>query len=151
MILDATTDSVIWTNSEMTTSMICVSIPALRPLYRYIRGTDSYQDDSGYSDLPPSGNSSGGRSKLTGRKRPTYTLDSLVTTTVQGKSMNDTRTDLETDERSDDADTRHMLNEPNSYSDNNIHQVHEVTVSYDERRPGEAQMPPLPVKARQHV
>ncbi|PLB42583.1 uncharacterized protein BDW47DRAFT_121684 [Aspergillus candidus] len=149
--LYATTDSVIWTNSEMTTTMICVSIPALRPLYRYLHGNNSFQDDSGYSDLPASGKSSVGRSKLTGRKRPTYTLDSLVTTTVQGKSLNDTRTELEADERSDDADTRQMLNYPNGYNDNNIHQVNEVTVSYDERRPGESQMPPLPVKARQHV
>lgn len=131
----------------MTTSMICVSIPALRPLYRYLRGVDSCQEESDYSDLPESGKTSGGRSKFSGRKRPTYTLDSLVTTTVQGKSMNDPSVD----ERSDDADTRQMLNYPNNYTDHNIHQVREVTVSYDERRPGEAQMPPVPVSARQHV
>ncbi|KAF4994213.1 hypothetical protein FDECE_13210 [Fusarium decemcellulare] len=52
--LYATSDSVIWTASEVTTTIICVTLPALRPLYNKVRGQESssagYQqhDDSAY-------------------------------------------------------------------------------------------------------
>ncbi|KAM0433446.1 hypothetical protein ACHAPT_004326 [Fusarium lateritium] len=52
--LFATSDSVIWTASEVTTTIVCVTLPALRPLYNKVRGQESssagYQqhDDSAY-------------------------------------------------------------------------------------------------------
>lgn len=52
---DATSDSVIWTASEVTTTIVCVTLPALRPLYNKVRGQESssagYQqhDDSAYN------------------------------------------------------------------------------------------------------
>lgn len=51
---DATSDSVIWTASEVTTTIVCLTLPALRPLYNKVRGQESssagYQqhDDSTY-------------------------------------------------------------------------------------------------------
>ncbi|KAJ4310435.1 hypothetical protein N0V84_010967 [Fusarium piperis] len=53
--LYATSDSVIWTASEVTTTIVCVALPALRPLYNKVRGQESssagYQqhDDSAYN------------------------------------------------------------------------------------------------------
>ncbi|RSM15730.1 hypothetical protein BHE90_008379 [Fusarium euwallaceae] len=53
--LYATSDSVIWTASEVTTTIVCVTLPALRPLYNKVRGQESssagYQqhDDSAYN------------------------------------------------------------------------------------------------------
>ncbi|KAM5343710.1 hypothetical protein ACJ41O_012247 [Fusarium nematophilum] len=52
--LFATSDSVIWTASEVTTTVVCVTLPALRPLYNKVRGQESssagyrQHDDSAY-------------------------------------------------------------------------------------------------------
>lgn len=51
---DATSDSVIWTASEVTTTIVCVTLPSLRPLWNKIRGNESssagyrQHDDSAY-------------------------------------------------------------------------------------------------------
>lgn len=152
--LDATTDSVMWTMSELTTTIICVSIPALRPLYRSIRGTLSSNDASNYNDLPPYGKSSGGRSG--GRSGgPTFAMDTVTTTTVHGKDIDSESRDSGRNEgHGEDTDTRHILQHPSPHS-TGIYQVNEVTVSYEDRRPGDVMpgdnMPSIPVKARQHI
>lgn len=73
IFIDATSDSVIWTASEVTTTIVCVCIPTLRPLYNRMRGQESssagYQqhDDSGYkngSNSYPLGSFPGNRSKV---------------------------------------------------------------------------------------
>ncbi|KAM0545806.1 hypothetical protein ACHAPJ_011132 [Fusarium lateritium] len=53
--LYATSDSVIWTASEVTTTLVCLALPALRPLYNKMRGQESssagyrQHDDSNYA------------------------------------------------------------------------------------------------------
>ncbi|KAJ5106125.1 hypothetical protein N7456_002800 [Penicillium angulare] len=149
--LYATTESVIWTNSELTTTIICVSVPALRPLYRSLRGQNSSNDASNYNNLGKSyGKSSNNRSR-----QPSYGMDTLVTTTIQGKGdgmdINGGKT-IELDD-GEDIDTRRILPGP-GYDTHNIYQVKEVTVSYEERRnDGMAgdNMPSAPVRARQHI
>ncbi|CAI7599697.1 unnamed protein product [Penicillium glandicola] len=145
--LYATTDSVIWTMSELTTSVICVSIPALRPLYRSIRGSNSSNDASDYNNLPAYGKGSTRCST-----KPTYAMDAITTTTVRGKEFDDESSGSGRNE--EDTDTRHILQEsrPDSTA---IYRVNEVTVSYEYRRPGDGltgdNMPSVPVKARQHI
>lgn len=151
--IDATTDSVMWTMSELTTTIICVSIPALRPLYRSIRGNLSSNDASNYNDLPPYAKSSGGRSG--GRNaKPTFAMDTVTTTTVHGKDIDsDSRGSGGNEGHGEDTDTRHILQHPPPHS-TGIYQVNEVTVSYEDRRPGDVTPGddiPIPVKARQHI
>ncbi|KAG4269125.1 hypothetical protein FPRO04_12248 [Fusarium proliferatum] len=68
--LYATSDSVIWTMSEVTTTLVCLTLPVLRPLVNQIRGQESssagYQqhDDSNYGART----GSYGLSSLGGRK-----------------------------------------------------------------------------------
>lgn len=152
--IDATTDSVMWTMSELTTTIVCVSIPALRPLYRSIRGNLSSNDASNYNDLPPYGKSSGGRSGGHSA-RPTFAMDTVTTTTVHGKDIDSESRGSERNEgHGEDTDTRHILQHPSPHS-TGIYQVNEVTVSYEDRRPGDVtpgdNMPSVPVKARQHI
>ncbi|KAF7524706.1 hypothetical protein PCG10_005508 [Penicillium crustosum] len=152
--LYATTDSVMWTMSELTTTIVCVSIPALRPLYRSIRGNLSSNDASNYNDLPPYGKSSGGRSGGCSA-RPTFAMDTVITTTVHGKDVDSESRDSGRNEgHGEDTDTRRILQHPSPHS-TGIYQVNEVTVSYEDRRPGDVtsgdNMPSIPVKARQHI
>ncbi|KAL4953577.1 hypothetical protein BDW69DRAFT_184368 [Aspergillus filifer] len=137
--LYATTDSVIWTNSELTTTIVCVSVPALRPLYRSIRGLTSSKDASNYNNPGSYGKISGNRSR-----QPSYGMDTLVTSAVPRDGKN-----VEADE-GEDVDTRRIL--PTRGDQHNIYQVREVIVSYEDRRPGEGSVPDSPpVKATQHV
>ncbi|KAJ5614974.1 hypothetical protein N7537_000088 [Penicillium hordei] len=152
--LYATTDSVMWTMSELTTTIVCVSIPALRPLYRSIRGNLSSNDASNYNDLPPYAKGSGGRS---GRRsaKPTFAMDTVITTTVHGKDIDtESRCSGRNEGHGEDTDTRHILQHPPPHS-TRIYQVNEVKVSYEDRRSGDVipsdNMSSIPVKARQHI
>ena len=116
--------------------MICVTVPALRPLYRYVRGKNSTNEASDYNNLTPHyGKSSHGRSGA----RNEFGLDTLTETTIQGKSSPG---------QNDSGSEEHI-----------IHQVTEVTVSYEEQdetrapseRGGHDQFPAAPVRARQHL
>ncbi|BCS25357.1 uncharacterized protein APUU_50068S [Aspergillus puulaauensis] len=152
--LYATTDSVIWTNSELTTTIVCVSVPALRPLYRSIRGLASSKDASNYNNLGGSyGKSSANRSR-----QPSYGMDTLISSRIQGDDGQDcvvtsNGKTVEIDD-GDDIDTRRILPR-NRDTAQNIYQVKEVIVSYEDRRNGEGSvgesMPPPPVRARQHI
>lgn len=140
--------------SELTTTIVCVSIPALRPLYRSIRGNLSSNDASNYNDLPPYGKSSGGRSG--GRSaKPTFAMDTVTTTTVHGKDFdNMSGGSGRNEEQGDDTDTRHILQHPLPHS-TGIYQVNEVRISYEDRRPSygvtSENMPSIPVKTRHHI
>lgn len=54
-LIDETSPSVMWTSSEITLTMICVSVPVLRPLWKRVSihglsssdGYKQYQDDTG--------------------------------------------------------------------------------------------------------
>ncbi|KAL4920481.1 hypothetical protein BDW62DRAFT_198795 [Aspergillus aurantiobrunneus] len=162
--LYATTDSVIWTNSELTTTIVCVSVPALRPLYRSLRGQSSSNHASNYNNL-------GGSGKAASRSRQaSYGMDTFVTTGQgrgRGKNGGVGSGVEEVDGDADvDMDTRRILpvssngngngdgngdgngRRARGGSNNNIYQVQEVIVSYEERQgDGDAR----PVKARQHV
>jgi hypothetical protein len=140
--------------SELTTTIVCVSIPALRPLYRSIRGNLSSNDASNYNDLPPYAKGSGGRS---GRRsaKPTFAMDTVITTTVHGKYIDtESRCSGRNEGHGEDTDTRHILQHPPPHS-TRIYQVNEVKVSYEDRRSGDVMpsdnMSSIPVKARQHI
>ncbi|KAL4874554.1 hypothetical protein BJY04DRAFT_225864 [Aspergillus karnatakaensis] len=148
--LYATTNSVIWTNSELTTTIICVSVPALRPLYRSIRGLSSSKDASS--------NYNNGRSRSYGKisghqskAQQSYGMDTLGTTSqVRRDGKN-----IEVDD-GEDVDTRRMLGQNGRDPAQGIYQVREVIVSYEERRAGETipegSVPDSPpVRAKQHV
>ncbi|KAJ5382274.1 hypothetical protein N7517_000185 [Penicillium concentricum] len=152
--LYATTDSVIWTMSELTTTIICVSIPALRPLYRSIRGNNSSNDASYYNNIPPYRKGSGGRSGERSAE-PTFAMDTITTTTVNAKDIDDeSGASGRNEDHGEDTDTRHILQHPHPQSPG-IYQVNEVRVSYEDRRPGGGMagdnMPSIPVKAKQHI
>ncbi|KAI1767874.1 hypothetical protein GGR53DRAFT_525483 [Hypoxylon sp. FL1150] len=58
--LYATADSIIWTNSEMTITIMCASIPVIRPLWTKMLGGSSSAADRWYykqSDKPSEGSS----------------------------------------------------------------------------------------------
>ncbi|KAJ5493721.1 hypothetical protein N7463_009808 [Penicillium fimorum] len=134
--LYATTDSVMWTMSELTTTIICVTIPALRPLYRSIRGNNSSNDASYYNNLPPYGKYSGGRSGECSAK-PTFAMDTITTTTINGKDIDaESGASGRNEEHGEDTDTKHILQHPDSRSPG-IYQVNEVRISYEDRRPGD--------------
>lgn len=134
--------------SELSTTILCVSIPALRPLWRSICGDISSNDASNYTDLPPYGKSSAGRSV----KQPTFAMDTVTTTTVHGKDLDDeSGSSGRNEEHGEDTDTRHILPHPRPHS-TGIYQVNEVTISYEDRRPGDGDsIPSDPVKTRQHL
>ncbi|KAL3474274.1 hypothetical protein BJX99DRAFT_271806 [Aspergillus californicus] len=168
--LYATTDSVMWTNSELTTTIICVSVPALRPLYRSLRGLNSSKDASNYNNI---GGSSYGKTSGNRSRQPSYGMDTLVTS-VQARGRNGdgdpkNEIEIEIDDREDvDVDTRHILGpagrpgggggSPRGAS-RDIYQTREVIVSYEDRRQavgeggsiGEGGSSPDPVRARQHL
>ncbi|KAL4928050.1 uncharacterized protein BDV17DRAFT_298785 [Aspergillus undulatus] len=139
--LYATTDSVIWTNSELTTTIVCVSVPALRPLYRSIRGLSSSKDASSY-------NNPGTYGKIS--RQPSYGMDTLVTAS-QARGRDRDGKNVEVDDN-EDMDTKRILAGDGGRS-HNIYQVREVTVSYEDRRPGEGSVSSdsTPVRAKQHI
>ncbi|KAJ5257105.1 hypothetical protein N7478_013209 [Penicillium angulare] len=145
--LYAVTESAIWTNSEITLTMICVSVPALRPLYRSLAGRSTSNETSNYNQINPYH-----LQKYNGQtSHPDYALESLTTTTVHGKqaACDNSATSKHTgiDEGSDDMDTSHILNHQN-YDPSVIHQITEVDISYEERK---GDVPTVPAKARQHI
>ena len=149
---DATTDSVMWTNSELTTTIICVSVPALRPLYRSLRGGLSSSDPASYNNMTPYyAKNSGARSY-----GPEYALETMTTTTVHGKGGHEGpfvgEKHIEADQASGDTDTQRILSSSH-YNAHTIQQVTEVEVSYEDRRAGSERdnMPAMPVKAKAHV
>ncbi|KAL4736681.1 hypothetical protein BDV11DRAFT_211037 [Aspergillus similis] len=169
--LYATTDSVMWTNSELTTTILCVSAPALRPLYRSLRGQVSSKDASNYNNL---GGSSYGKTTGNRTRKESYGMDTLVTSVVpKGHDRHDSGSDgLKGDE--EDVDTRRILPGHSSNAvgnsghghNNNIYQTREVIVEYEDRRPDEGHgeggsadslgneglaSPVMPVRARQHI
>ena len=46
-LIDETSPSVMWTSSEITLTMICVSVPALRPLWKRV-STHGFSSSDGY-------------------------------------------------------------------------------------------------------
>ncbi|KAJ5782941.1 hypothetical protein N7457_004715 [Penicillium paradoxum] len=152
--LYATTDSVIWTMSELATTIVCVSIPVFRPLYRTLRGGYPSNDASDYNDRQVYRKSSGQRTE-----QPDYVMETIVTTTVNERDMendndNDNDSGRKIIEVGEDTDTRHMLERP-PLNPHTIYQVNEVVLSYEDRPPGDGNvgdsMPSVPVKARQQV
>lgn len=138
------TESCIWTNSEITLTIICVSIPPLRPLYRSIRGDNSSNDASQYNHISPYS-----AQKLSAEKsqRPDYALESLTTTTVHGKTNGNDRF-TGPSSGIEGLDTRHILKDQ-IYETNAIHQTTEVDLSYEDRKGNDVVA--VPVKARQHI
>ncbi|KAJ5887854.1 hypothetical protein N7495_007895 [Penicillium taxi] len=142
--LYATTDSVMWTNSELTTTIICISIPALRPLFRSIRGMKSNEDASNYNNMDQSFKSApGGRSG--------YVMGSMARV-ITGKDLE--QQDDMFDEESGDADTNHILQD-NRHQSQLITKMTELTVSYENRSTRGSEISPSdefePVSTRQNI
>ncbi|KKA16263.1 hypothetical protein T310_10149, partial [Rasamsonia emersonii CBS 393.64] len=148
-LTDATTGSVMWTNSEMTVTIICVSIPALRPLYKHLTGQSSGAD----------GGNSGGyhysytkRSvKLTGRdggdeEDPTYNYSmnpmGASKTVIKHTPKNDDH------DNDNSSDGRSILRESRA-NNTTIYQTQEVTVTYDDYNKSTEGM--MAMSAKQHV
>ncbi|KAG4033231.1 hypothetical protein MFRU_005g02440 [Monilinia fructicola] len=119
--LYAVSDSVMWTMSELTATIICVSIPALRPLYNRLTGGSStggpYQN-YGY-DNNKSGATSGGEYGMKPMNRGNK--DQYGVEVTQGGADNDT-----------DSDTCILSELPQSPTKGGIRRHHEVTVTYED-------------------
>lgn len=116
--------------------MICVSVPALRPLYRQIKGSNSTNEASDYNNLTPQYNK---HSIVRSANRNEFGLDTLTETTIQGKTFGS-----KLDQRNDSGSEEHI-----------IHQTTEVMLSYednDESRASErGGADHSPVQSRQHL
>lgn len=109
----------IWTASEVTTTIVCVCIPTLRPLYNRVRGQESssagYQqhDDSGY-------NKSGTGS---------YPLGSFAAN--RSKAGKNNFTDIQATQKSkNDSDETILLQ--GGKDNHNIMRVQEVSITYEQ-------------------
>ncbi|KLO90698.1 Uncharacterized protein LW94_4698 [Fusarium fujikuroi] len=116
--LYAISDSAIWTASEVTATIVCLTLPALRPLYRKIRNQESssagYQqhDDSIYAN------------------NSAYPLGSLRgNTTDDGKGGNLTKIEASILASKNDSDEAILLQ---GSTKGNIMRTQEVSISYRE-------------------
>ncbi|CAG7559899.1 unnamed protein product [Fusarium equiseti] len=115
--IDSISDSVMWTVSEVTATIVCLTLPSLRPLYKKMRGEDfssgGYQqhDDSAY------------------RHNPSFPLGSLR----ENNDKDDTSTKIESGVLTgkNDSDEAILLN---GSTKGNIIRTQEVCMTYGERR-----------------
>ncbi|CAM1510801.1 Fc.00g083140.m01.CDS01 [Cosmosporella sp. VM-42] len=120
--LFATSDSVVWTASEVTTTIVCVTLPALRPLYNKMRGQES--SSAGYRQHDDSAYGTGGSYNLSSfpAKRndviPYQKNNNTFATAESSRDPNEIR---------NDSDETILLQGDKQ----NIMRVQEVTVSYE--------------------
>ncbi|ESZ91940.1 hypothetical protein SBOR_7685 [Sclerotinia borealis F-4128] len=121
--LYAVSDSVMWTMSELTATLICVSIPALRPLYNRLTGGNStggpYQN-YGYENQK-SAATAGGEYGLKPMNRGNKDRTHYDVEVTRGGADTDT-----------DSDTCIVSEPPQIPKNGGIQRHHEVTVSYEE-------------------
>ncbi|KAI2464229.1 hypothetical protein F4781DRAFT_425700 [Annulohypoxylon bovei var. microspora] len=120
--LYATADSVMWTSSELTTTIICVSIPVLRPLWGKLVGrtnTDQYYEHSDGSD----------GIVTIGRMRKARKADTeLALDTIPRPDVKDTHTtEIGTNRRNSDTGSERSILR-NSQA---IQKTKEFTISYE--------------------
>ncbi|KAK7419302.1 hypothetical protein QQX98_003454 [Neonectria punicea] len=118
--LYATSDSVIWTASEVTTTVVCVTLPALRPLYNKVRGVES--SSAGYRQHDDSGYGPGGSFNLS-----SYPAKQKNVSLSNKNNFTDIAASRNQDTIKNDSDETILL-EGNK---NNIMKVQEVTVSFE--------------------
>ena len=118
--IDSISDSVMWTVSEVTATIVCLTLPSLRPLYKKMRGEDfssgGYQqhDDSAY------------------RHNPSFPLGSLR---GQDNDKDDTSTKIESGVLTgkNDSDEAILLHQ-GTMAKGNIIRTQEVSVTYGQGR-----------------
>ncbi|KAF5620097.1 integral membrane protein pth11 [Fusarium sp. NRRL 52700] len=117
--LYATSDSVIWTMSEVTTTLVCLTLPALRPLVNKMRGQES--SSAGYRQHDDSNYGAGTGS---------YGLNSLGRKTDCTKSGKNNSTNVEAGHTTlkNDSDETILLQ---GGGKRDIMRVQEVSVSYE--------------------
>lgn len=108
--------------SELTATIICVSIPALRPLYNRLTGGSStggpfqnYGNDNHKSGAN-AGSEYGLKSLNRGNKDQNYDVE-----VTRGSPENDT-----------DSDTCILSGSPDDANDGGIRRHHEVTITYED-------------------
>lgn len=131
--VDATADSIIWTNSEMTITIMCASIPVIRPLWTKILGgsiTDRYYKQSDKQSEGSSGIITIGRWRRKERKADTeFDLDTIPRPDVTSTKT----TTIGTFEGSFDADSEHDILRDSQV----IQQRREFTIDYQGGRESE--------------
>ncbi|KAI6085228.1 hypothetical protein F4821DRAFT_241433 [Hypoxylon rubiginosum] len=131
--LYATADSIIWTNSEMTITIMCASIPVIRPLWTKILGgsiTDRYYKQSDKQSEGSSGIITIGRWRRKERKADTeFDLDTIPRPDVTSTKT----TTIGTFEGSFDADSEHDILRDSQV----IQQRREFTIDYQGGRESE--------------
>ncbi|KAH6999436.1 hypothetical protein EDB80DRAFT_650261 [Ilyonectria destructans] len=118
--LYATSDSVIWTASEVTTTIVCLTLPALRPLYNKMRGQES--SSAGYQQHDDS----------TYRQGGSYALSSFPAKRGDGdtgfnKNGNFANVEAGRSTAKNDSDETILL----QGDDKNIRRIQEVSISYE--------------------
>lgn len=123
--LDACSDSVCWTFSELTLTIVCVTLPALRPLWKRVTG----QSSSGYGNYHKQSQSKSGFASRSengainldympgASKKP---MDPTYTSQVGKASLHT------------DADSDRSILGNGKGSNEAIQRVQEVTVTYDD-------------------
>ncbi|KPM36263.1 hypothetical protein AK830_g10288 [Neonectria ditissima] len=118
--LYATSDSVIWTASEVTTTVVCVTLPALRPLYNKVRGVES--SSAGYRQHDDSGYGPGGSYNLS-----SYPAKQKDASLSNKNNFTDVAASRNQDQTKNDSDENILL----QGNKKNIMKVQEVTVSFE--------------------
>jgi hypothetical protein len=126
-----TVDLIIWSAVELAATLICVGIPAIRPLYRHIVHGSRFKDSNeGYKKHDESGELNPGiRMKPLGRKAPKGDLET-TTSTILG----DTEFDMPRGETSSyvqtvkETDEERLVSSPRGPHVNSIQVHEEVTV-----------------------
>ncbi|APA08912.1 hypothetical protein sscle_04g036820 [Sclerotinia sclerotiorum 1980 UF-70] len=134
--LYAVSDSVMWTMSELCATIICVTIPALRPLYNRLTGRSSsdgpYQNYGCENRKSYGGNGAGGdynmKSVKRGKKDPT----------IYDMEITRGRPDIDSD-----SDTHILSLSMRDQKDAGIGRLREVSVTYEDGQSA--------VSSKQHV
>ncbi|KAK7211570.1 hypothetical protein V2G26_018748 [Clonostachys chloroleuca] len=134
--LYAMPDNYMWTFTEVSTTIVCVTIGSFRPLWNKLRGHDSssgggYQqhNSSGYGGTGPYQLSSYSRSKKTGSKKTNTFTSRSDKDDVEAIAGTMTKTTIK-----NDSDETILLQ-----GSGNIVRVNEITITYeDTKKDGEA-------------
>ncbi|KAI9640389.1 hypothetical protein NHQ30_011134 [Ciborinia camelliae] len=122
--LYAVSDSVMWTMSELAITIICVSIPALRPLYNRFTGGSStgglYHQNYGYKNHK-TGATAGEEYGLKSRNRGNKHATDFDLEATRAGPDNDT-----------DSDTCILSSSPENPKNGGIRRHQEVTVTYED-------------------
>lgn len=115
-----------WTSSELTITIMCVSIPVLRPLWTRVLGGTSVSDRYYKHSEASSGIMTGGRGRKSRGADNSFAMNTLPAPEFR-EQANTTMVGAKRPHSSTGS-------EESILGDNNIHKTREFTVSYETRK-----------------